>query len=130
MHGTKASNIAATKCDLLIALGARFSDRVIVDPENISNAKVIHIDVDPAEINKNIKVDSFIVGDLKVVLEMLTPLVEKNSHEEWNNIVNKLKEVKSKEDNENLTPKYLFERWKYINNNRSWATLNVGSSIF
>lgn len=115
MHGTKASNIAATKCDLLIALGARFSDRVIVDPENISNAKVIHIDVDPAEINKNIKVDSFIVGDLKVVLEKLTPLVEENSHEEWNNTVNKLKEVKSKEDNENLTPKYLFDKINELN---------------
>lgn len=115
MHGTKASNIAATKCDLLIALGARFSDRVIVDPENISNAKVIHIDVDPAEINKNIKVDSFIVGDLKVVLEKLTPLVEENSHEEWNNTVNKFKEVKCKEDNENLTPKYLFDKINELN---------------
>ncbi|BFK80165.1 biosynthetic-type acetolactate synthase large subunit [Clostridium baratii] len=115
MHGTRASNIAATKCDLLIALGARFSDRVIVDPENISNAKVIHIDVDPAEINKNIKVDSFIVGDLKIVLEKLTPLVKENNHEEWNSTVNKLKEVKDKEDNESLTPKYLFDKINELN---------------
>lgn len=115
MHGTKASNIAATKCDLLIALGARFSDRVIVDPENISNAKVIHIDVDPAEINKNIKVDSFIVGDLKIVLEKLTPLVKENNHEEWNNTVNRFKEVKGKEDNESLTPKYLFDKINELN---------------
>ncbi|MBS6007416.1 MAG: acetolactate synthase large subunit [Clostridium baratii] len=115
MHGTKASNIAATKCDLLIALGARFSDRVIVDPENISNAKVIHIDVDAAEINKNIKVDSFIVGDLKVVLEKLTSLVKENNHEEWNNTVNRFKEVRCKEDNESLTPKYLFDKINELN---------------
>lgn len=115
MHGTKASNIAATKCDLLIALGARFSDRVIVDPENISNAKVIHIDVDAAEINKNIKVDSFIVGDLKVVLEKLTPLVKENNHEEWNNTVNRFKEVRCKEDSESLTPKYLFDKINELN---------------
>lgn len=115
MHGTKASNIAATKCDLLIVLGARFSDRVIVDPENISNAKVIHIDVDPAEINKNIKVDSFIVGDLKVVLEKLIPLVKENNHEEWNNTVNRFKEVRCKEDNESLTPKYLFDKINELN---------------
>ena len=66
MHGSNASNILATKCDLIIALGARFSDRVISDREFINNAKVIQIDVDPAEVNKNVKVDSFIIGDIKV----------------------------------------------------------------
>ena len=55
MHGTKASNILATKCDLLINLGARFSDRVINNQKNIKNAKVIHIDVDPAELIKTLK---------------------------------------------------------------------------
>ena len=81
MHGTKASNILATKCDLLINLGARFSDRVINNQKNIKNAKVIHIDVDPAEINKNIKVDSFIVGDLKIVLQKLIPLLKEKKNE-------------------------------------------------
>ena len=76
MHGTKASNISATKCDLFIALGARFSDRVISNPENLSNAKILHIDVDPAEINKNIKVDLSVVGDLKLVLQRILPHIK------------------------------------------------------
>ncbi|MEG0133569.1 biosynthetic-type acetolactate synthase large subunit [Clostridium sp.] len=116
MHGTKASNIAATKCDLLITLGARFSDRVITDPENISNAKVIHIDVDPAEINKNIKVDSFIIGDLKVVLERLIPLVSDNNHDEWKRKIGRVKESNNKKiDEEKLTPEYLFDKLNELN---------------
>ncbi|MGL4572148.1 MAG: biosynthetic-type acetolactate synthase large subunit [Clostridium sp.] len=116
MHGTKASNIAATKCDLLITLGARFSDRVITDPDNISNAKVIHIDVDPAEINKNIKVDSFIIGDLKVVLERLIPLVSDNNHDEWKRKIGRIKESNDKKiDEEKLTPEYLFDKLNELN---------------
>ena len=116
MHGTKASNIAATKCDLLITLGARFSDRVITDPDNISNAKVIHIDVDPAEINKNIKVDSFIIGDLKVVLERLIPLVSDNNHDEWKRKIGRIKESNNKKiDEEKLTPEYLFDKLNELN---------------
>ena len=66
MHGTKASNLGVSECDLLIALGARFSDRVVGNPNKFaSNAKVLHIDVDAAEIDKNIKTYSSIVGDLK-----------------------------------------------------------------
>ena len=94
MHGTKASNIAATKCDLLITLGARFSDRVISNQNHIKNAKVLQIDVDPAEINKNIKVDTCIVGDLKVALDKLIPLIQEKKNEDWLNTINKLKEEK------------------------------------
>ena len=81
MHGTKASNIAATKCDLFIAIGARFSDRVLGKKEHIKNAKVIHIDVDPAEINKNIKVDAFLIGDAKLVLQRLIEAVDEKKNE-------------------------------------------------
>lgn len=117
MHGTKASNIAATKCDLLIALGARFSDRVITDQDNIVNAKIIHIDIDPAEINKNVKVDSFIVGDLKLVLEKLIPLIKNNENIEWNKKIETFKELNKKinVDNETLTPEYLFEKINKLN---------------
>ncbi len=68
MHGTKASNIGVQKCDLLIAIGARFSDRVTGNTDKFAqNAKVIHIDIDPAEINKNVNVDQDIIGDVKEV---------------------------------------------------------------
>ena len=112
MHGTKASNLAATKCDLLITLGARFSDRVISNQEHIQNAKIIHIDVDPAEINKNIKVDAFLVGDLKLVLQKLIPEVKEKKNDEWLNYINSLKELSKnkKDDGKTLTPEYLFKK--------------------
>ena len=69
MHGTKASNFGVSQCDLLIALGARFSDRVIGNPKTFAgDAKIIHIDVDAAEIHKNIHADAYMVGDLKLIL--------------------------------------------------------------
>ena len=84
MHGTKASNLGVTKCDLLIAVGARFSDRVIGNPRNFArNAKVIHIDVDAAEINKNILVDCSIVGDAKEILKQLNERLSPCQREEW-----------------------------------------------
>lgn len=110
MHGTKASNISATKCDLFIALGARFSDRVISNQENLREAKIIHIDVDPAEINKNVKVDLSIIGDLKSVLERINPKVTPKKNEDWLEKVNYLKGLKAyKEDKgDNLTPEFFF----------------------
>ena len=69
MHGTKTSNLGVSQCDLLIALGARFSDRVTGNPKKFAEeAKIIHIDIDAAEINKNIRVDASLIGDLKDVL--------------------------------------------------------------
>ena len=77
MHGTKASNLGVTKCDLLITIGARFSDRVTGNTRNFArNAKVIQIDVDAAEINKNVLVDCSVVGDAKEVLKRLIDMVE------------------------------------------------------
>ena len=117
MHGTKASNIGATKCDLLITLGARFSDRVISKQNHIKNAKILHIDVDPAEINKNIKVDACIVGDLKIALQKLTPLVEEKSNDEWVQSIDKLK-VKNITVPENITtPELLFKKLNDLNEN-------------
>ena len=112
MHGTKASNISATKCDLLIAMGARFSDRVIANADNVSNAKIIHIDIDPAEVNKNIKVDLSIIGDLKAVLQRLLPRINESKNEEWLQSVNHLKALGNKKkdvEDEELTPEFFFE---------------------
>jgi len=84
MHGTKASNLGVSRCDLLIALGARFSDRVIGNAKTFAaGAKILHIDVDPAEINKNIKVDYAVIGDLKKILGRVNARLAKQSHTDW-----------------------------------------------
>lgn len=128
MHGTKASNISATKCDLFIALGARFSDRVISNPENLSNAKILHIDVDPAEINKNIKVDLSVVGDLKLVLQRILPHINEKKNKEWIEYVEYLKTLNAykKEEVEELTPEYFFEVLNKLNQGNLIISTEVG----
>ena len=84
MHGTKTANLSVTECDLLLALGVRFSDRVTGNAKKFAtNAKIVHIDIDAAEINKNIQVDYSIVGDLKAVLEILNKKLENQYHKAW-----------------------------------------------
>ena len=84
MHGTKASNLGVTECDLLIAIGVRFSDRVVGNAKKFArNAKIIHIDIDAAEINKNVMTTTSIIGDVKEVLQKLTPMLEQQDHREW-----------------------------------------------
>lgn len=92
MHGTKTSNFGVMECDLLITIGARFSDRVIGNASTFAkNAKIIHIDVDAAEINKNIMVDCSIIGDAKVILRKLNARIEQLSHADWLNHIYELK---------------------------------------
>lgn len=84
MHGTKTSNFGVSECDLLIAIGARFSDRVTGNAKKFArHAKILHIDVDPAEINKNIHTDASIIGDAKEVLSRLNAKLTKQDHTEW-----------------------------------------------
>lgn len=84
MHGTKASNLGVSECDLLIAVGVRFSDRVIGNAEKFAKqAKILQIDIDPAEINKNILVDHSIIGDVKDVLGRLNARIAPMEHNEW-----------------------------------------------
>lgn len=84
MHGTKASNLGVSSCDLLVAIGTRFSDRVLGNPKTFaSNAKVLQIDVDPAEINKNIIADAEIIGDVKEILNRLMPKLTQQDHHDW-----------------------------------------------
>ncbi|MCC8017721.1 MAG: biosynthetic-type acetolactate synthase large subunit [Lachnospiraceae bacterium] len=84
MHGTKVSNYGVSECDLLIAIGTRFSDRVIGDASRFAqHAKILQFDVDPAEINKNIVTDASIVGDIREILIRLDGLLEKQDHSEW-----------------------------------------------
>ncbi len=111
MHGTKAANLGVTACDLLITVGARFSDRVIGQASSFAkNAKIIQIDVDPAEINKNIVVDASIIGDVKEVLKRLNPMIEDHRHDEWDEEVKALKEkYPLKYSEEGLTGPYIIE---------------------
>ncbi|MCD8156698.1 MAG: biosynthetic-type acetolactate synthase large subunit [Clostridiales bacterium] len=84
MHGTKVSNYGVSECDLLIAIGTRFSDRVIGDASRFAqHAKILQFDADPAEINKNIVTDASIVGDIREILIRLDGLLEKQDHSEW-----------------------------------------------
>ncbi len=93
MHGTKTSNLGVSDCDLLIAIGTRFSDRVLGNPKKFaSKAKIIHIDVDPAEINKNVHVHSEVIGDVKIVLDKLNGMLKQQKHEEWVSHIKELKE--------------------------------------
>ncbi len=86
MHGTKTTSLAISECDLLIAVGARFSDRVTCNIQTFApNAKVLHIDTDRAEIDKNVKTDNSIIGDAKLVLERLAKTVKQQHHDEWMN---------------------------------------------
>ncbi len=93
MHGTKVSNFAVNKADLVVVVGARFSDRVIGNASKFAvNAKIIHIDVDEAEIDKNILVECSVVGDAKEVLKMLATRIKASEKPEWRAEVDALKE--------------------------------------
>ncbi len=88
MHGSKASNMACNECDLLIAVGCRFSDRVALDPKSFADqAKIVQIDIDRAEINKNVRTSHHIVGDAKKVLAALNERIDQQAHEEWKRYV-------------------------------------------
>ena len=112
MHGTKASNLGVAECDLLVAIGTRFSDRVIGNSDGFaSKAKIIHIDIDDAEINKNVLVDLGIVGDAKYVLENLNLILKKQNHTEWMKEIENLKDKYPIKYNKNvLTGPYVIEK--------------------
>ncbi len=128
MHGTKASNYGVSQCDLLIALGARFSDRVIGNPKRFAeNAKVIHIDIDRAEINKNIRVDAALVGDLKTVLKELNRKLEQKDNSQWMAHIQELKEkYPLKYDAENLSCPYVIQEIDRITKGQAIITTDVG----
>ena len=93
MHGTKPSNFGVSKCDLLVVIGARFSDRVTGNASKFaSKAKIIQIDIDPAEIDKNIMTDASITGDVDEVLKCINAKLEQQDHSEWKQTINEYKE--------------------------------------
>ena len=94
MHGNYAPNILTNECDVLIAIGMRFDDRVTGSLNTYAKqAKVIHFEIDPAEIDKNVKTDVAVLGNSKVSLDLLLPLLEQNSHNEWHQKFKDLYEI-------------------------------------
>ncbi len=127
MHGTKASNIGVQKCDLLIAVGARFSDRVTGDTAKFApHAKVIHIDIDPAEINKNVNVDQDIIGDVKEVLTALNGKLEQQKHEDWMEEIHAIHKKYPLVYPEGLTGQYAVEKLYEVTGGDAIITTEVG----
>lgn len=128
MHGTKTSNFGVSECDLLVALGARFSDRVVGNASAFAkNAKVLHIDIDAAEINKNIHSDAFVVGDLKEVLTKINEKLPEQEHPEW---IAHIKELKEKYplsyDHSVLSCPYIMEEIDKATEGKAIITTDVG----
>ena len=108
MHGSKASNLACDGCDLLIAVGCRFSDRVALKPSTFARqAKIVHIDIDRAEINKNVQTDHHIIGNAKQVLELLNRKVPQYDHSEWKKYVFSFPTETQYDDSHIMTPKQI-----------------------
>ncbi len=109
MHGSQASNMACDSCDLLIAVGCRFSDRVALDPASFaSQAQIVQIDIDRSEINKNVQTDHHIIGDAKRVLQMLLDELPQMNHTPWKDYVFSFKtETEYDEGGSTLTPKQI-----------------------
>lgn len=128
MHGTKASNLGVSECDLLIAIGARFSDRVIGNAGKFApKAKVLHIDIDPAEINKNIKTTASIIGDVKEILTILNSKLSQRENKEWIDHIEELKDkFPLKYDDSKLTCPYVIEQLYEETNGEAIITTDVG----
>ncbi len=121
LHGTRPANMAVTQCDLLIGLGARFDDRVVLNLNSFApNATVIHIDIDPAEIGKVVSTHVPLVGDVKLILKSLLPLIEKVDRSEWAETIRRLKEEHplTYVRNGSLKPQFIIEQlWNYTRGN-------------
>ena len=128
MHGTKASNFGVSECDLLIALGARFSDRVVGNAAKFaSGAKILHIDIDAAEIDKNIKTTASVVGDLKEILTKINGKLPKQQHTEWMAHIEELKEkYPLSYDPSELSCPYIMQEIDRITKGEAIITTDVG----
>ena len=130
MHGTKTSNFGFTECDLLIVVGARFSDRVTGNASKFAkNAKILQIDVDEAEINKNIQTYASIIGDARVVLRKLNARLDPMNHDEWIMHIERLKDMYPlRYDKNQLTGPFIMEKIYEITDGDAIITTEVGQN--
>ena len=128
MHGTKTANLSVTECDILIAIGVRFSDRVTGNAKKFArNAKIIQIDVDPAEINKNVLVDRHIIGDVRAVLEILNRKMEQQSHPDWiKHVLMRKAQFPLTYPKDRLTGPYILEKLYEVTGGNAIITTEVG----
>jgi acetolactate synthase-1/2/3 large subunit len=138
MHGTYRANIAVTNCDLLIAIGARFDDRVTGDISKFApHAKIIHIDIDPTSISKNVRVDTPIVGDVKDILQKFHLLLEdekkinwKSRRKSWFSQIDKWKSIHSLEYKQKdvIKPQYVVEKLYQLTEGKAIISTEVGQN--
>ncbi len=128
MHGTKTANLSVTECDLLIAVGSRFSDRVTGNTKKFAkNAKILQIDIDPAEINKNVIVNHCINGDIKEILTILNEKLDRHDNKEWvSHVMDLKKQFPLKYHNDVLTGPYILEKLYEITGGDAIITTEVG----
>lgn len=128
MHGTKTSNLAVTQCDLLIAVGARFSDRVISRLDRFApNAKILHIDIDEAEVNKNVIAEHHIIGDAKEVLKRLNKGIVTKDRSQWLRFIKDLKQKYPLQYSGNgLSPQYILNKIYELTNGNAIIATEVG----
>ncbi len=128
MHGSQASNIACANCDLLVAVGCRFSDRVALDPDSFAaQADIVQIDIDRAEIGKNVRADHHIIGDAKRVLEILNEMLEERQRAQWKKFVFSYPVRVAYEDKAGeLTPQQVLETIRQIVPGDSIVATDVG----
>ena len=132
MHGTQYANHAIMDSDLIIAVGARFDDRITGKVSEFApHASVIHIDIDPTAIGKNIKTDIPIVGDVKKVLEELTKYIKPRTREQWNGKIEAWKKkspLAYEDDGEGIKPQYVVEKIEEVTNGEAIITTEVGQN--
>ena len=131
MHGTRFSNYAFSNCDLLIALGARFSDRVISDVKKFApKARIIHVDIDPAELGKNVTTHIEVCGDVGEVLDVLNESVKEKLENEWNMQIEEWKRVHplSYKMNGSLSPQYIIEKLYELTGGQAIISTEVGQN--
>ncbi|MBN1482147.1 biosynthetic-type acetolactate synthase large subunit [candidate division KSB1 bacterium] len=131
MHGTAYANYAVQECDLLIAIGARFDDRVTGKLDKFaSKAKIIHIDIDPTSIQKNVKVDLPVVGDVKLVLAEINKVIEKKQNTDWIQTILTWKKEHPLQYNggSSISPQYVIEQVEKVANRETIITTEVGQN--
>lgn len=131
MHGTMTASLAVTECDLFIGIGTRFSDRVICDIQSFApNAKIMQIDIDPAEINKNIPVAHQLIGDVRYILDKLNTVVRQKQHTQWMEQIATWKEMyplyMEQTDEEMVTPQYILETLDELTKGEAIISTEVG----
>lgn len=134
MHGTKASSMALCECDLMIVIGSRFSDRVTCSTKTfkqvMNDKKILHIEIDPAEINKNVEADNRINGDIKLILSKLNKLIEQKKHPEWMKKIIDWKNAyplcQVSDEPDDVLPQYVIETLNELTEGNAIITTEVG----